>query len=336
MWWKGRVYFLSDRDGTMNLWSMDENGKNLKQHTKHQGCDLKTPSLSHGRIVYQIGADLRLYEIAIRQGPGDPDLPGQRLRSAARTLDQEPARLHNLRASIAGRQKRGADVARTRLRGASEGPVGRCVGAQARTIPQCLVPAGRKEPAGCFRRKAERWSFGRLPANGTGAGERLTTDGTVLRWEGVPSPDGKWIAHQDKDNQLWLLDTATKAQKRITYHGGLFDSGPQYESCAGRPTAGGSPSRRSGEHAVADFLYNVETGAIRRSQRTGTTAMGLLDSRWQVALFRLRSRVEIERGCAMGLAPAGAAFRPRRQDLSAGAAKETAVALRTARRAAPR
>src|SRR6185312_3082651 len=30
MWWNGRVYFLSDRDGTMNLWSMDENGKALK------------------------------------------------------------------------------------------------------------------------------------------------------------------------------------------------------------------------------------------------------------------------------------------------------------------
>src|SRR5260370_21436597 len=64
MWWNGRVYFLSDRDGTMNLWSMDENGKNLKQHTKHQGFDLKTPALSQGRIVYQMGADLRLYEIA--------------------------------------------------------------------------------------------------------------------------------------------------------------------------------------------------------------------------------------------------------------------------------
>ncbi len=34
MVWKGRVYFLSDRDGTMNLWSMNENGGGLKQITK--------------------------------------------------------------------------------------------------------------------------------------------------------------------------------------------------------------------------------------------------------------------------------------------------------------
>src|SRR5579859_4500548 len=64
MWWNGRVYFLSDRDGTMNLWSMDENGKNLRQHTHSQGWDAQSPSLSNGRIVYQMGADLHLYDIA--------------------------------------------------------------------------------------------------------------------------------------------------------------------------------------------------------------------------------------------------------------------------------
>lgn len=51
MWWKSRIYFLSDRDGTMNLWSMDEAGKHLKQHTKHQGFDIKSASLSEGKIV---------------------------------------------------------------------------------------------------------------------------------------------------------------------------------------------------------------------------------------------------------------------------------------------
>src|SRR5262249_19408303 len=64
MWWNGRVYFASDRDGTMNLWSMDENGKNLRQHTRHQGWDVQSPSLSQGRIVYQLGADIHLYDIA--------------------------------------------------------------------------------------------------------------------------------------------------------------------------------------------------------------------------------------------------------------------------------
>ena len=41
MWWSGRVYFLSDRDGTMNVWSMDEDGRDLRQHTRHKGWDAR-------------------------------------------------------------------------------------------------------------------------------------------------------------------------------------------------------------------------------------------------------------------------------------------------------
>jgi len=59
--WKGRVYFLSDRDGHMNLWSMAAAGGDVRQHTKHDGLDAQWPSLSNGRIVYQLGADLRIY-----------------------------------------------------------------------------------------------------------------------------------------------------------------------------------------------------------------------------------------------------------------------------------
>ena len=57
--------------------------------------------------------------------------------------------------------------------------------------------------------------FWKYPANGIGAPEQWTHDAKVLRWEGVPSPDGRWLAHRDKDQQLWLYDTKTKQQKRI-------------------------------------------------------------------------------------------------------------------------
>src|SRR5262249_24291575 len=60
--------------------------------------------------------------------------------------------------------------------------------------------------------EVELW---KLPANGVGPAEQLTNDGTVLRWEAIPSPDSKWMAHQDKDNQLWLLEVATKMNNKI-------------------------------------------------------------------------------------------------------------------------
>ena len=43
---------------------MDANGGDLRQHTHHVGWDVLGPAQDGGRIVYQLGADLRLYDIA--------------------------------------------------------------------------------------------------------------------------------------------------------------------------------------------------------------------------------------------------------------------------------
>src|SRR6202000_2752607 len=56
--YKDRIYFLSDRDGTMNLWSMNKEGKDLKEVTSSKGWDLQGLSMSEGKIVYQKGADI--------------------------------------------------------------------------------------------------------------------------------------------------------------------------------------------------------------------------------------------------------------------------------------
>ena len=63
MFWNGRVYFLSDRDGVMNVYSMDRDGHDLKEETHHRGLDVQYASLSDGRIVYQCGADLWLLDL---------------------------------------------------------------------------------------------------------------------------------------------------------------------------------------------------------------------------------------------------------------------------------
>jgi tricorn protease len=52
----------------------------------------------------------------------------------------------------------------------------------------------------------------------------MTADATVLRWEAVPSPDGKWIAHHDKDRRLWLWSVEKKAGTLIaTSRAGEFE-----------------------------------------------------------------------------------------------------------------
>ena len=58
MFWGERIYFASDRDGIMNLWSMKEDGSDLQQHTFHKDWDLGSPSLFDGKIVYHLIADI--------------------------------------------------------------------------------------------------------------------------------------------------------------------------------------------------------------------------------------------------------------------------------------
>ena len=68
MFWNGRVYFLSDRDGVMNVYSMDEQGQGLKQESHQHIFDVASASLCDGRIVYASGADLWLLDLTSGQG----------------------------------------------------------------------------------------------------------------------------------------------------------------------------------------------------------------------------------------------------------------------------
>ncbi|MCK5760879.1 MAG: PD40 domain-containing protein, partial [Candidatus Delongbacteria bacterium] len=63
MLFKERIYFASDRDGTMNVWSMNTTGKNLKQHTFHKDFDIRYPDHHNGKIIYQIAGEIHIYEI---------------------------------------------------------------------------------------------------------------------------------------------------------------------------------------------------------------------------------------------------------------------------------
>ena len=57
--------------------------------------------------------------------------------------------------------------------------------------------------------------FWRFPSNGEGKPEQWTHNDKVLRWDGLPSPDCRFLAHTDKDQQLWLYNIQTHADQRI-------------------------------------------------------------------------------------------------------------------------
>ncbi|HEY9720183.1 MAG TPA: PDZ domain-containing protein [Trichormus sp.] len=64
MWIGDRVYFLSDHDGIGNLYSCDDEGGGVKQHTHHTDYFVRFPSTDGRRIVYSAGADIYVLDPA--------------------------------------------------------------------------------------------------------------------------------------------------------------------------------------------------------------------------------------------------------------------------------
>ncbi|HEX7516445.1 MAG TPA: hypothetical protein VF345_04070, partial [Chthoniobacterales bacterium] len=59
-----RIYFLSDRDGRMNLFSTDLTGKDTKQLTSFKDFDIKFPSIGKEAIVFEQAGYIWRYDLA--------------------------------------------------------------------------------------------------------------------------------------------------------------------------------------------------------------------------------------------------------------------------------
>jgi tricorn protease len=214
LWFRGRLIVVTDRDGTKNLWSTSEDGGDLRQLTRHRGWDVASPTLSQGKVVYQLGADLRMLDLDSGEDRAIPillatDLDQARERWAEKPFDwltaSHPSPDGN-RVVLTARGKvfavphrQGRLVQVTREDGVRW--------REARFLDASTIVA-LSDASG----EVEVW---RLPANGVGPATMLTRGGTVLRWEAVPSPDGKRIAHHDKDQRLFVLDVASGDERRI-------------------------------------------------------------------------------------------------------------------------
>jgi tricorn protease len=261
-WWQGRLYFASDRDGTMNLWSMQPDGRDLKQLTRHTDFGVRFPSLQGGRIVYQNGADLWLLDLATGQTATVPI-------SLASDFDQT--------------REKWVDKPLDYLTGIALSPTGDRVALTVRG-QVFIAPVGQGRLIEATRRDGVRYrqatflpdgknlltlsdessevEFWKLPASGTGPRQQLTRDATTLRMSGVSSPDGKWIAYAERDQELWVHEIATGKARRIAVSPGTdFDNADLAWSHDSHWLAYVVSASRGGLSRV--FVYNL---AENRSQ----------------------------------------------------------------------
>jgi tricorn protease len=262
MVYQGRVYFDSDRDGTMNLWSMDENGRDLRQLTHHADFDVQSPAIADGKIVYQLGADLHVFDIAAGKDALIPitlvsDFEQTRerwVRSPADWITNAHISPTGDRVSITARgQVFVVPTQQGRLVEATPGKTARWVDARFMSDGKTVLAISDKSG------EMEFWT---VPANGIGDSRQLTRDGKVVRWEGIPSPDGKLFAHTDKNQQLWLTEIAT-GKTTLLDTNGEGDFGDMRWSPDGKWLAYTAPSKNLFGRL---YLYSVES-----AKRTAVT-----------------------------------------------------------------
>jgi len=191
MWYNNKVYFITDRDGIMNVWSMNEDGGELKQLTKHTEFDVRYANVSNGTIVYQLGADLWKYNITSKK----PSKIGIKLVSDLEQLrekwDENPLKyITNINTN-----KDGSKIVITARGKVFVVPVGlgRNISFSNKSnvrYRDATFSSDGKEIITLSDESGE-FEFIKMPANGIGASKPITKNGTILRYEGTPSPDDK-------------------------------------------------------------------------------------------------------------------------------------------------
>lgn len=204
--WRDRLLVTADPDGVANLWSLALDGSDPQAVTQHRDFEVRGASVDGDRVVYQHGADLRLHDLS----NGESRLIPIRLGS-----DFEQRRERHLRRPLAfgagfqlSADGRSVVVsARGRVVLAGAGPQRRIelgVPADARVRSAVASVDGASVYAIVDdARGSEVWRF---PADGSPGGEPLTRNGDAHRWRLYPSPDGRWLAHDDKQGRLWLTE----------------------------------------------------------------------------------------------------------------------------------
>jgi tricorn protease len=67
MWIGDRIYFSSDRNRALNIYSLDPGTGDIEQLTSHTEYDVRRPSMGDGKIVYELGGTLWVLDTGTRK-----------------------------------------------------------------------------------------------------------------------------------------------------------------------------------------------------------------------------------------------------------------------------
>ncbi|MGA2570648.1 MAG: S41 family peptidase [Terracidiphilus sp.] len=215
MWIGDKIYFDSDMDGTLNLYSYDPKTKETVQLTKSTQWDLRWPSTDHqGRIVYEQGGELNIFDIATRQSTHlSIEVPDDGLSmrpaevSAARQIEWAELSPKGERALMAAR----GDIFTAPI---EKGPT-RNLTDSSNAHDKLPVWSPDGASIAFISDMDGEDELYRIGQDGTGKPEELTHGLQAMLYQPSWSPDGKRIAFSDKDGKLYVLTLEDKKLVQI-------------------------------------------------------------------------------------------------------------------------
>jgi tricorn protease len=231
VWLGETIFYVSDRDHTMNVFAYDTRTKRTRKVTNHSNYDVLWPSGAGNALVYEVGG--YVYRLDAQTGReervpikvyGDfPDTVPY-FRNVTRNIDSYFLSPSGVRALFDAR----GDIYTAP---AKEGEVRNLTDSQGvREISPAWSPDGRWI-AYLSDRSGEYEIYVR-PSDGSGSERRVTNDGDIWRFPPVWSPDSTMLAYGDKRQRLRYVEVATGrtvdvdrgARSDITYYTWTPDS----------------------------------------------------------------------------------------------------------------
>lgn len=226
MWHGTSIFFISDKDGVMNLYRYDQTSKKTSQLTTYKEYDVKWPSLGPDSIIFENGGLLFNYEIASGQ-----------VKPVPVTVNSD---LINARAQFrpVANFIRGFGISPTGARAVMEAhgdiftvPAEKGNARNLTDTPGVHEQDARWSPDGKWvaylSDKSGEFEIYIRPQMG-GDETRITSDGDEYRQDLKWSPDSKMLLYSDKKLRLWYVDIEKKAPVQIDHSDYRSAFGPNW------------------------------------------------------------------------------------------------------------
>jgi tricorn protease len=263
MWVDERVFFLSDRNGPMSLYSFDRRSKSVSVALKNDGLDFKYASAGPDAIVIEQFGAIWIYDFKTGAAHKvDIRIVGD--------LPQLRPRYENVANRI-----RNAGISPTGLRAVFEarGEI-LTVPAEKGDIRNLTNTPGADERYPAWSPDGTRIAYfsdesgeeALLIKNQNGQGDTQNIDlGTPGSFFFFPtwSPDSKKIAYTDKRLNLWYVDLEKKIPVKV-FHDRFTGSQQIFQAAWSPDSKWLAYTGQEVSHMRSVFLYSMETGQSRR------------------------------------------------------------------------